>query len=134
MSDAPIQRRQAERELQKKGYVRCTTYMGNLARMNDLPVQRGPGLDGPSGTRESDWVPAWFEWHMVRFTRSHLQHVTQRERIEQAKAMAADKEAQFVLLCEAQLAGGTLYDPAADISTDHAVNILREELGRGKEG
>ena len=126
-------RRLYERDLQKKGYLRCTTYMGNLARMNDIPVERGPALDGPTGTKECDWVPAWFEWHLIRFKSGHLQHVSQRERLEQAKELRDDLEKQFILLTEAQLAGGTLYDPSADVSTNHAMNRLKEELGYAED-
>jgi hypothetical protein len=122
-------RRGAERDLQKRGFLRCTTYMGNLARMNDIPVERGPGILGPTGDDESDWVPAWFDWHLQRFKSGRLQHISQRERLAQAKELLADKEKQFILLSEAQLVGGTLYDPSADISTNNALELLKQELG-----
>jgi hypothetical protein len=121
------ERRKLVRALQKRGYLRVETYLGNLARMNDLPVERGPGLDlGKS--EESDWVPAWFEWHIQRFKKGALQHISQRERIEQAKALQENLEEQMLLLTESQLADGTLYDPEGDISTEEALKILRVQL------
>jgi hypothetical protein len=39
----------------------------------------------------------------------------------------------MLLLTEAQLADGTLYDPEGDISTEEALKILRKELPGGQE-
>lgn len=128
-SDSHVRRRRdAERDLQKRGFLRCATYMGNLARMNGIPVERGPGLQGPQGEDESDWVPAWFDWHLARFKSGRLSHITQRERLEQAQELLKDKQKQFILLSESQLVGGTLYDPSADVSTNNALQLLKEEI------
>lgn len=123
------ERRKAARALQKRGYLRVETYLGNLARMNDIPCERGPGMDW-QGDDESDWVPAWFEWHIQRFKSGALQHINQRTRIEQAKALQEDLEEQLLLLTEAQLADGTLYDPEGDVSTEAAIQLLRKELDK----
>ena len=62
---APRERRSKIRELQARGFLRCETYLGNLARMNDLPVEEGPS--DTSSDDLVDWVPAWLEWHMYRY-------------------------------------------------------------------
>lgn len=126
-----LERRKQIRSLQSMGYLRCETYLGNLARMNDLPVVRGPGILGPNGEDRSDWVPAWLEWHMYRFRDTELAHVSQRERLEQARALLDNKEQQLLLLCEVELTGCTIYDPEADLSTRKAIELLKEELGDG---
>ena len=123
------ERRKAVRALQKRGYLRVETYLGNLARMNDIPCEQGPGMDWQND-EPSDWVPAWFEWHMERFKHGALQHVNQRSRLEQAKALQEDSEEQFLLLTEAQLADGTLFDPEGDVSTEEAMKTLRKQLGK----
>jgi hypothetical protein len=96
--------------------------------MNDLPVEVGPGVIGVHGDDESDWVPAWLEWHMHRFRETSLADVTQRERLEQAKELLNDKNTQLLLLCEVELLGCTIYDPEADISTHNAIELLKKEL------
>lgn len=124
------QRRKEARALQRRGFLRVETYLGNMARMNDIPVERGPGMDWQNTDEQCDWVPAWFEWHIQRFKKGALQHISQRERIEQAKVLQEEPEEQFLLLTEAQLADGTLYDPEGDISTEEALKTLRKELGK----
>jgi hypothetical protein len=124
MSDDARALRRVVREMQAKGWLRCSTYLGNLCRMHDLPFEEQPTAAG--GT--DYWVPAWLEWHMLRFKEGVMKDVPMRERIEQARALLEDKSAQLDLLCEAILAGGTLNDPDGDLSTQHAINLLKEEL------
>jgi len=129
---APRERRSKIRELQARGFLRCETYLGNLARMNDLPVEEGP--NDTSSDDLVDWVPAWLEWHMYRFRQSTLAHVTQRERLEQAKALMNDKQEQLLLLCEVELTGCTINDPEADVSTHNAIELLKKELEQCPDG
>lgn len=110
--------------MQHKGWVRCDTYLGNMLRMNDLPFEEKPAALGTAY-----WIPVWLEWHMLRFREGVLKDVPMRERLAQARALLEDKQAQLDLLCEAQLAGGTLNDPDGDLSTMHAIARLQEELG-----
>lgn len=117
-------RRKAVRKMQARGWLRCSTYLGNLCRMHDLPVEEQPIAAG--GT--DYWVPAWLEWHMLRFKEGVMKDVPLRERIEQARALLEDKAAQLDILCEAILVGGTLLDPDGDLSTQRAIDLLREEL------
>lgn len=119
-----LERRQRERVLIAKGFVRCKPYLANLALYNDIPTEEGPGL----ADTDVQWVPAWFEWHLQRFKHTSLADVSQRERLQQAKALMEDKEAQLLLLCEAQLAGSTLEDPSGDLSTAAAIELLKKEL------
>ena len=58
-----LERRQRERVLIAKGFVRCKPYLANLALYNDIPTEEGPGL----ADTDVQWVPAWFEWHLQRF-------------------------------------------------------------------
>jgi hypothetical protein len=95
--------------------------------MNDLPFEEAANDAG--GT--DYWIPAWLEWHMYRFKEGLLSHVPMRERLEKARALLDDKQAQLDLLCESLLAGATLNDPDGDLSTQHAIELLKKELGDG---
>lgn len=125
--DYAIRRRQLERKLIAKGYVRVKPYLANLALHNDLPLEKGPHWD-PNHKGDAWWVPAWLEWHMQRFAKTSLADVSQRERLEQAKELMHNKEEQLLLLCEAQLAGCTLEDPSGDLATMAAIELLKKEL------
>jgi len=120
-------RRTSARALTGRGYVRVKPYLANIALQHDLPHEVGPHPDYTS-SKDVYWVPAWLEWHMKRFENTSLADVSQRERLEQAKALIGDKDAQLLLLCEAQLAGCTLADPDGDLATIAAINLLKKEL------
>ena len=63
---------------------------------------------------------------MLRFKEGVMKDVPLRERIEQARALLEDKAAQLDILCEAILVGGTLLDPDGDLSTQRAIDLLKE--------
>lgn len=127
-SEDGAKRRERARELTMRGYVRVRPYLANLVLYNDLPLEKGPHWD-PKNDRIAYWVPAWLEWHMQRFANTSLAEVSQRERLEQAKALMESKESQLLLLCEAQLAGCTLSDPDGDLATQAAIELLKKEIG-----
>ncbi len=126
-----LEQRRRERALCEKGFVRTTAVLANYAIQADVPMERGPKVTG-SKTDQGLWVPAWFEWYMKRFATS-IMHDNPRKRVEGAKELLEDKGKQLMLLYEAGLAGGTLYDPLGDISTKHAIDTLEKEL-KNEEG
>lgn len=125
-----IRDRKWARRLQDRGYVRCSTYTGNLARMAGVTVLRGPSPIVSRIRGECDWVPAWVEWYLVgHLTKDHGNGATQRERLVDLRKIVDDPERQLTLLCEASVAGGTLEDPDGDIGCQKAIELLKVQLG-----
>jgi len=121
--------RRRYRSLQQRGYVRCTTYWENLCRMHALPFCEGP--ESPvEGADICSWVPAWLVWYVGEVREKGG---TQRERIEEAKALVNDLERQYVLLAELSIYGnvaGVLHDMDADLSVQGGMKELEKVLGK----
>ena len=122
-----LEHRRQERALCSQGLVRTSAYLANYGIKADVPIVRGPKILG-SINDQGLWVPAWFEWFMKRFPDSVI-HGNLRHRLEALLELKHDKGKQLMLLYEANLAGGTLYEPLGDISTKHAIDLLEKELG-----
>lgn len=120
-----LEDRKAERALHARGLVRVKTYVANLAVQLGIPVERGPKIKGAE-TDRGLFVPVWFEWHVERFPHNDI---NQRKRLEIVEELKTRPHAQYILLIEAQMAGGTLYDPCGDIATEAALTLLKEEHG-----
>lgn len=120
-----LEDRQQERALQKRGLVRVDTYVANLALRAGVPVEKGPPIHG-SNLDRGLWVPAWVQWHLERFPD---QGDNLRARQESLEALKDDKNAQLLLLLEANLCGATLYDPTGDLGTAAALELLQKEVG-----
>ena len=119
-----LEDRREERALHAQGLVRVPTYLANLAIQCDIPVERGPRIR-ESKTDQGCYVPVWLEWHLIRFPQNKI---PQRRRLEVVARLRDDHKARYLMLVEAQLAGGTLYDPSGDIATEAALHLLKKEL------
>ncbi len=125
-----LKNRKAERALHARGLVRVRTYVANLALQHGIKPESGPRIEGAK-TDRGLYVPAWFEWHVERFPQNSI---NQRKRLEIVEELKNRPHAQFILLIEAQMAGGTLYDPCGDLATEAALTLLREEHGDELDG
>lgn len=120
-----LEDRRKERALHARGLVRVSAYLANLAIQADVPVERGPKIQG-NRLDPGVYVPVWLEWHLQRFPQNSI---PQSKRLEILQALGENPQAQYLLLIEAQLVGGTLYDPSGDIATEAALKLLKEKHG-----
>ena len=121
-----LEDRKKERELHARGLVRVSAYLANLAIKCDIPIVRGPKIQSQTVRDPGIYVPVWLEWHLQRFPQNEIQ---QSKRLEIVKALSENHRARHMLLIEAQMLGGTLYDPMGDVATEAALRLMREEYG-----
>jgi hypothetical protein len=122
-----LHEREREKELHAAGLLRVPAYVANLLVIQGIDVVRGPKIQAAKRD-QGLFVPAWAEWLMCRRPKT-LEH-DQRERLESVKDVAADPRKQYLLLIEAHVSGGTMYDPLGDVATEAALRILEEQHGK----
>lgn len=113
------------RELQKQGWVRCSTYHANMARKVGIQPDMSAGeheMQKNLGRGEKSWIPAWLLWYFVRPS-----DMTPRDRV--ATAVAVSTEGRLTLLYECALARYRgMSDTDADLSVEQGIERLHEEL------
>lgn len=124
--DAVRALRKRERALHDRGLARAPTQIANLALRCGIPVEHGPQIPG-NQTDRGLYVPVWFHWYLERFPQNEI---NTRQRLEDVRHFSADKEKQLILLIEANLVDGMLYDPAGDIATKAALTLLEAEINK----